>query len=65
MREGDFVILNDILGCVQSLSPLTLLCQDGVIRKVQGTPTVVMTGAQAALATAEKLTRRIKNGYSS
>lgn len=64
MRPGDFVICNDIIGCVQSLTPLTLLCQDGQVRTVQATPTLILSGQQAALLTAEKLMRRIHNGNS-
>lgn len=64
MGLGDFVICNDIIGCVVSLHPLTLLCQDGVKRTVQAQPHVIITGQQAALLTAEKLMRRITNGYS-
>ena len=65
MQLGDFVICNDIIGCVQSLSPLTLLCQDGAVRAVNATPTVIITGQQAALLTAEKLMRRIRDGNQS
>lgn len=64
MQLGDFVICNDIIGCVQSLSPLTLLCQDGTVRTVSATPTVIITGQQAALLTAEKLMRRVRDGHS-
>lgn len=64
MVPGDFVICNDILGCVQTLSPLTLLCQDGVIRTLEAEPTVILTGQQAALITAEKLMRRVQNNVS-
>lgn len=60
MMPGDFVICNDILGCVQKLSPLTLLCQDGQTREVKVEPVIIMTGQQVALLTAEKLMRRIK-----
>lgn len=64
MSPGDFVICNDIIGCVQTLDPLTLLCQDGKVRAVQATPTLILSGQQAALLTAEKLMRRINNGNS-
>lgn len=62
MMPGDFVICNDIIGCVQKLEPLTLLCQDKVVREVSATPTIIMTGQQAAMMTAERLMRRIKGG---
>lgn len=64
MRQGDFVICNDIIGCVQTVEPLTLLCQDGVVRVVQATPQTILTGQQYALLVAEKLMRRINNGNS-
>ena len=64
MSPGDFVICNDIIGCVQELNPLTILCQDGKVRVVQATPTLILSGQQAALLTAEKLMRRINNGNS-
>lgn len=64
MMVGDFVICNDILGCVQQVSPLVLLCQDGQIRQLDAYPTVIMTGQQAALITAEKLMRRVTHGGS-
>ena len=64
MRQGDFVICNDIIGCVQTVEPLTLLCQDGVVRAVQSTPHTILTGQQYALLVAEKLMRRINNGNS-
>ena len=62
MRPGDFVILNDTLGCVQSLLPLCLLCQDGVTRQFQGTPEVIVSGQEYALLIAEKVMGRIRNG---
>lgn len=64
MIPGDFVICNDIIGCVQKVQPLTLLCQDGKIRQVCGEAHIIMSGQQAALITAEKLIRRITNGNS-
>ena len=64
VNVGDYVILNDIIGCVQSISPLTLICQDGKVRELQGEPAVIMTGAQVALRTAEALVRRIRDGNS-
>ncbi len=64
MHLGDFVICNDIIGCVQRVSPLTLLCQDGAVREVDAPATVIITGQQAALLTAEKLMRRITDGNS-
>lgn len=62
MVPGDFVICNDIIGCVQTMEPLTLLCSDGVVRPIQAKCTIIMTGQQAALITAEKLIRRITDG---
>ena len=63
MVPGDFVICNDIIGCVQCVTPLKLLCQDGVVREVQATPTVILSGQQAALLVAEKLLRRINGEH--
>ena len=63
MRPGDFVIVQDVLGCVQTLTPLTILCQDGVIRHLKGTPTLIISGQQYALLLAEKAMRRIRNGH--
>lgn len=62
MVPGDFVICNDIIGCVQTMEPLTLLCSDGAVRRIDAECTIIMTGQQAALITAEKLIRRITNG---
>lgn len=64
MRPGDFVICNDIIGCVQTLEPFTLLCQDGVVREVQSTPTLIISGQHAALLTAEKAMKVIRNDNS-
>lgn len=64
MMPGDFIICNDIIGCVQSTNPLRVLCTDNVVRGLQGEPTVFLTGQQAALMMAEKLMRRIKGGNS-
>ena len=62
MAPGDFVICNDIIGCVQSITPLKILCQDGTVREIQATPHVILTGQQCALLFAEKLMGRILNG---
>lgn len=62
IQPGDYVILNDVIGCVQTVTPLSLMCQDGVVRELQGEPTIIMTSAQIALRTAEALMRRIRNG---
>lgn len=64
MRAGDFVLLGDVLGCVKSVSPLKILCQDGVERTFQGEPVVVVSGQQYALLLAEKAMRRIQHGNS-
>ncbi len=64
MHPGDFVICNDIIGCVQKVSPLTLLCQDGQVREIAAPASLIISGQQAALLTAEKLMRRVKNGNS-
>lgn len=63
MRPGDFVLINDVLGCVQTLTPLTLLCQDGEVRSFTATPTTIITGQQYALLLAEKAMRRIRDGH--
>lgn len=60
MRPGDFVIVNDIIGCVQSMSPLRILCQDGVIREVHAQPAIIMTGQSCALMYALRAMRRIQ-----
>ena len=62
MRPGDFVMVGDVLGCVQTLTPLALLCQDGVIRELHGAPTLIISGQQYALLLAEKAMRRIRDG---
>lgn len=62
MRPGDFVIVNDVIGCVKSLDPLTVLCQDGVERTLQAEAHVIITGQHYALLLAEKALRRIRNG---
>lgn len=62
MRPGDFVIVNDVIGCVKSTEPLTVLCQDGVARTLQAEAHVIVTGQQCALLLAEKAMKRIKEG---
>lgn len=65
LREGDFVVLNDVIGCIQQLTPLKLLCQDGVVRKLTGSPVLVISGQQLALSIAEKLKMEaLENGKS-
>lgn len=59
MRPGDFVILKDVIGCVQCMSPLMLLCTDGEVRELTGTPTLIASGQQYALLVAEKAMRKI------
>ena len=44
VRPGDFVILNDVIGCVKTLEPLTILCQDGIVRTFQAAPEIIITG---------------------
>lgn len=61
MRPGDFVIVNDVIGCVRCLSPLTILCQDGKERVLQAEAHTVITGQHYALLLAEKALRRIGN----
>ena len=63
MRPGDFVLINDVLGCVQTLTPLTVLCQDGEVRSFTATPTTIITGQQYALLLAEEAMRRIRDGH--
>lgn len=55
-------MVGDVLGCVQTLTPLALLCQDGVIRELHGAPTLIISGQQYALLLAEKAMRRIRDG---
>lgn len=62
MRPGDFVIVNDVIGCVQKLEPLTVLCQDGAVRVLQVKAHVIITGQQYALLLAQKVMGRLKNG---
>lgn len=62
MRPGDFVIVNDVIGCVQAEHPLTVLCQDGKVRVLQADARVIITGQQYALLLAEKAMRRIRCG---
>jgi len=62
MNRGDFVIINDVIGCVQSFAPLTLLCTDGKIRRFDATPTLILSGQQCALLIAEKAMRRYRSG---
>lgn len=59
MRPGDFVILKDVIGCVQNMSPLMLLCTDGKVREFTGTPTLIVSGQQYALLIAEKAMRNV------
>ena len=62
MRPGDFVIVNDVIGCIQSLTPLSILCLDGVTRTFQAEPSLIISGQHYALLLAEKAMRRIKDG---
>lgn len=62
MRPGDFVIVNDVIGCVQTLPPLTVLCQDGVIRELRAQAELIISGQQYALLLAEKAMGRVTNG---
>ena len=62
MKPGDFVIVNDIIGCIQTINPLRLLCQDGVIREIQADPSLIITGQQFSLMLAEKAMRTIRGG---
>lgn len=62
MRPGDFVIVNDVIGCVRSLDPFTVLCQDGKERVLQAEAHIVITGQHYALLLAEKALRGIRNG---
>lgn len=61
IKPGDFVIVNDVIGCVQSTKPLVLLCQDGIVRNIEATPTLILTGQQYALLFAEKLMSRLRD----
>lgn len=65
MRPGDFVIIQDVIGCVQSVSPFRVLCQDGRVREFQAKAELIITGQQYALLLAEKVMRRVKDGGSS
>ena len=49
MRPGDFVIVNDVIGCVKKLNPLTVLCQDGVVRALNAEAHVIITGQHLSL----------------
>lgn len=62
MIPGDFVIVNDVIGCVRKLKPLTVLCQDGVERVLQAKAHVIITGQQYALLLAQKVMEGLKNG---
>lgn len=62
VRPGDFVILNDVIGCVKTLEPLTILCQDGIVRTFQAAPEIIITGQHYAALLAEKAMRRVKGG---
>lgn len=53
------MIVNDIIGCVQSMDPLVLLCQDGKVREVQAEPHLIITGQQYSLMMAEAAMKRI------
>lgn len=64
MRPGDFVIVNDVIGCVKKINPLTVLCQDGVVRALNAEAHVIITGQHYALLLAEKALRRIRDGNS-
>lgn len=62
MKPGDFVIVNDIIGCIQTMHPLRLLCQDGVVRELEAEPSLIITGQQFALLLAEKAMGVIRGG---
>ena len=62
---GDYVIVNDIVGCVRSVDPMVLLCQDGVERRIDAEPQLLATGQQCALMVAEKAMACIRKSRSS
>ena len=62
MRPGDFVIVNDVIGCVKQVDPLTVLCQDGVTRVLQAEAHLIISGQHYALLLAEKAMGRIRHG---
>lgn len=55
------MIVNDVIGCVRCLNPLTVLCQDGKERVLQAEAHTVIAGQHYALLLAEKALRRIGN----
>lgn len=60
MCPGDYVLLNDVFGVVQTTNPLRLLCTDGQIRTFEGSPVTVFTAQQVALMYAERLMTTIR-----
>lgn len=63
VRPGDFVIIHDVIGCIQTTQPLTVLCQDGKCREFQAEPHLIISGQHYALMLAQKAMRRINNGH--
>lgn len=62
VKPGDFVIVNDVIGCVRKMHPLTVLCQDGIERELQAEAHVIITGQKYALLLAQKAMGRISHG---
>lgn len=60
MCPGDYVLLNDVFGVVQTINPLRMLCADGQIRTFEGSPVTVFTAQQVALMYAERLMTTIR-----
>lgn len=63
MEVGDFVIIKDVLGCLQTKNPTRILCTDNVVREFTGDPTVIITGQQYALLLAEKAVGRLRDEH--
>lgn len=62
MMPGDFVIVNDVIGCVRSVNPFTVLCQDGVVRTLEAEGELILSGQQYALLIAEKAMAKLHGG---